>query len=72
MLALAGNATVAEIAEAAITEKRFRFMAVVLGFSLLILPGGAVKQTYAPRRLALKCFVILATISLVDTTAKAP
>jgi len=31
---------VAEMAEAAITEKRFRFMAVVLGFSWLICPVG--------------------------------
>src|SRR3546814_18366928 len=38
---------------------------------LACLPGWAVKQTYAPRRPALKCFALLATISLVDTATQA-
>lgn len=39
-LALAGRATVAEMAEAAMIEKRLKFMAVTLVFSWLACPVG--------------------------------
>jgi hypothetical protein len=39
MLAPAGNTTVAEMAEAAMTEKRLKFMAVTLVF-VLVCPAG--------------------------------
>jgi hypothetical protein len=39
-LALAGRATEAEMAEAAMTEKRLKFMAVFLAFSWLACPVG--------------------------------
>jgi hypothetical protein len=39
-LALAGRATVAEMAEAAITEKRLKFMRVFLEVSWLVWPVG--------------------------------
>ncbi|WKV91225.1 hypothetical protein LJU32_20060 [Pseudomonas sp. B21_DOA] len=39
-LAPAGNTTVAEMAEAAMTEKRLKFMAVTLVFVCLVCPVG--------------------------------
>jgi heme/copper-type cytochrome/quinol oxidase subunit 3 len=39
-LALAGSTTVAEMAEAAMTEKRLKFMAVTLVFGWLACPVG--------------------------------
>ena len=65
-LALAGRATVAEMAEAAITEKRLKFMAVTLDDSVGLLAFSGREANLTPRVIAQKFIAALASISAID------
>ena len=61
-LAWAGNAAVAEMADAAMMEKRLKFMALTLGVFYSSLDRLGRDSNLPPRGVQPKCFVALAHI----------
>ena len=67
MLALAGRATVAEMAEAAMTEKRLKFIAITLGDSVSLLAYSGRGANLTPRVITQKFIAALTGISAIDS-----